>query len=182
MGVMFDLASSPECLKELECELPKSSALDRKRWASRILQEHIDLKELSHLLFQKKEIALRFLWLLSEIGEQDPKALLHHLPYLFKLREQGEHVDLHAQFATYWLIAGVPNENEAAAINLLFGLLNSSVANVTTKSRALLVLQALTSKFPELKNELKVCLEEQLNRNTKNFNKQAMKMLEALDG
>ena len=48
------------------------------------------------------------------------------------------------------------------------------------KSRALFVLTKLVKKYPELKNELKLCLEDQMDKNTDSFRKRAMKELKLL--
>ena len=74
----------------------------------------------------------------------------------------------------------VGDQNEARAIDLLFSWLQSANTNVTTKSRALLVLFRLTKKYPELRNELKICIEEQMDRYTVDFAKRAKKILNEL--
>lgn len=42
-------------LKELKSSLPKSSYEQRKKWATFILEQNIDLKELAELLSVKKK-------------------------------------------------------------------------------------------------------------------------------
>ena len=74
-------------------------------------------------------------------------------------------------------IVGVPPENEGRAIDLLFQWLLSADTNVTIKSRSLWVLLKLTKKYPELKNELKLCLQDQMDKYTNDFKKRATKIL-----
>lgn len=166
-----------EFYHKLEHALPKSTADERMKWASIIIDRNYDLKELSKLLFENKQISTRFLWLLSDIGGIDSKVLFDELPYLFNLRDKINHLETKASFANYWLLVGVPIQNEAEAITLLFEWLQSNEVNVHTKSRSLFVLFNLTKKYPELKNELKLCLEDQLDKNTPDFNKRANKIL-----
>ncbi len=172
--------SDIEFYDELKSALPKSTTQERKIWASIIIQSEFDIKALSKLLLCKKEIASRFLWLLSEIGEINADKLHQELPFLFELNKTDKPLNFQTSFATFWLIAGVPHENEALAIDLLFGWLQSPNINVTTKSRSLFVLVNLTKKYPALKNELKLCLEDQMDKNTKDFNRRAKKVLDGL--
>ena len=167
--------------KELENSLPKSTSDDRKIWASTIIREDLDIKYLSKLVLCKEEVASRFLWLLSEIGEIDSSKLFKELPFLLDLNDKIKHVDTEASFANYWLISGVPIENEAKAIDLMFTWIQSADVNVTAKSRSLFVLFNLTKKYPELKNELKICLEDQMDKNTKDFSKRVKKILNKLE-
>ncbi len=173
MNVNF---SNTEFYKELESFLPKSNAEKRKMWATTIIEEDIDIKYLSELLKCEQRIAIRFQWLLSEIGGLNPNKLFIELPYL--LDQFKSLTPIHqTHLATLWHIVGVPTENEAIAINLLFQWIISPDTNVTIKSRSLLVLVTLTKKYPELKNELIFCLENQMDKHTNDFKKRTNKLL-----
>lgn len=161
----------------LESSLPKSTAEQRKIWASIIIKQKVDIKFLSKLLWCNKKIASRFLWLLSDIGELNQKYLYNELPYLYQLSDKITHINFKTSFATYWLICGIPNENESIAIELLFDWVQSENINITTKSRSLFALFNLTKKYPELKDELKFCLENQKDKHSKDFRKRVNKIL-----
>jgi len=145
-------------------------------WATTIIEKNLDIKALSELLKCERKIATRFLWLLSEIGELNPNRLFVELPFLLNLCDNLNQ-DYKTSFANFWLIAGVPSENEGEAIDILFKWLLSTDTNVTIKSRSFLVLFNLTKKYPELKNELKLCLNDQMDKHTNNFKKRAIKIL-----
>lgn len=166
---------------ELLTSLPQSSAEDRKVWAAQIIKTRSDIKELSKLALHEDTIANRFLWLLSEIGELDPDYLYQYLPYLLQFRNQLNHLTTEASFANFWLISGVPEENEAQAIDLLFTWIQSDKCNVTAKSRSALVLFKLTLKYPDLKNELKLSLQDQTSKHTPDFDKKIQKILTQLN-
>lgn len=161
---------------DLEFSLATSTGEKRKIWAATIIEKNIDIKYLSKLLKCEQKIAIRFLWLLSDIGILNPNKLLAELPFLFDLCEHLNPI-YKTSFASFWLYAGVPSENEGKAIDLLFHLLLSNDTNVTIKSRALFVLFKLTKKYPELKNELKICLKDQMAKHTNDFEKRATKIL-----
>lgn len=168
--------STPKFYKELKSSLPTSTAEKRKIWATAIIEKNIDIKYLSKLLMCEQKIAIRFLWLLSELGTINPNKLLIELPFLLDLCDDLNPVYKKA-FANYWLIVGVPMENEGQAIDLLFQWLLSADTNVTIKSRSILVLFKLTKKYPELKNELKICLQDQMDKHSHDFKKRASKIL-----
>lgn len=173
---MSDNFSYSEFYRELETSLPTSTAEKRRIWATTIIEKNIDIKELSNLLKGEQKIAIRFLWLLSEIGTFNQSKLYDVLPYFLDLSVYLD-PNYKSSFASFWHIVGVPPENEGIAIDLLFQLLLSHNTNVTIKSRALLVLFKLTKKYPELKNELKLSLEEQKDKYSKDFEKRVDKIL-----
>ena len=168
--------SNTEFYRELETSLAASNGGQRKMWATTIIENDIDIKKLSGLLKCEQKIATRFLWLLSDIGILNPDKLLAELPFLLNFCDHLNPV-YQASFASFWLYAGVPPENEGRAIDLLFQLLLSKNTGVTIKSRAVFVLLKLTKKYPELKNEFRICLEEQKDKHSNDFRKRAAKIL-----
>lgn len=172
--------SSTEFYEELKSSLPASNMEIRKVWVTTIIEQDVDLKDLSGLLRCEQKVASRFLWLLSEVGLSDPNKLFSELPFLLDFCEQLDPA-YKKSFASFWLITGVPPENEGQAIEYLFQWLLSADTNVTIKSRALLVLFKLTKKYPELKNELKLCLQDQMKKYSHDFEKRVAKVLKELE-
>ena len=164
---------------ELEAGLPASSGQQRIAWAEIIVQHDLSLQDLAALLKSGPRVATRFLWLLSDVGIQSPEKLLRELPELFRLSPTLPPTQKCA-FASLWNIAGVPKQNEAEAIELLFQWFMSPEINVTMKSRSLWVLARLTQKYPDLKNELALCIKDQMSRYTREFEKRAAKILTEL--
>ncbi len=174
------MVARQDFLKNLKSSLPKSSYEQRKMWAIYILEKNIDLKELAELLKYEKEIATKFLWMLSDIAILSPNRLLSELSYLLTLCGTINQ-DYKTYFASYWLYVGVPSENEGEAIDLLFQFIVSPKTNITVKSRSALVLFNLTKKYPELKNELRYSLKDQLNKYSKDFDKRVARILKLID-
>lgn len=153
----------------------------RTLWIKQIVDEEIDIKELCELfLYQDKTTALRFSWFLSEIGLYKPKVLFDILPYLFEQREQTSIKDFTYSFVKYWRIAGVPEENKAVAVNLLFEWLTAPNTSVSVKTHSMEVLYGLTKEFPDLKNELITSIEDQLNKTKVSFGVKAKDILHTL--
>ena len=171
----------PAFLAELKAELPTSTATQRSQWASTIVEQQLDIPALATLLHAPQPIATRFCWLLSELGELSPNTLHKALPYLLNLSNTITHINIKPAFANYWRIAGVPEQNEAQAIHLLFGWLQAPSTSVTIKGRAMLVLQTLCSKHPDLRGELLQTLQQQQHLHSPNFAKRVAKVLQALE-
>ena len=169
-----------EFYNKLETSLPTSTVDIRNKWVSEIIENKIEIKDLSKLLWSGKRVSTRFLWLLSEIGMMNPDILHKELPFLLQLGDEISHFDFKKSFASFWLISGVPLKNESQAIDLLFNWIQSVSTDVTTKSRALLVLFELTKKYPELKNELRICLADQIIKEQNGFTKRAKKIMDQL--
>jgi hypothetical protein len=165
--------------RELQSSLATSTGAQRRAWALTIAKQNVDLKELSALLKEEDKAAKRFLWLLSDVGLASPEALSAALPFLLKVCGQFRPAYT-ISFASLWHIVGVPPADEAQAIDLLFRWVQSAHSNATMKTRSFWVLMQLTKKYPELKNELKLCLEDQMDNYSQDFRKRAVKLLHEL--
>lgn len=166
--------------EELKSSLASSSGAERKSWALTIISEDIPLIDLFPLLSYEGKTASHFLWLVSDVGLQHPEKLCAELPVLFEYVEQN-HPQYLSSFASWWHYVGVPEENEAKAIDHLFKWFLSAETTVTIKTRALWVLVELSKKYPDLKQELKLCLSDQMDKYSKDFKKRAEKILIGLE-
>lgn len=168
-------------INTIQQSLKSSTIQERALWIKQIIDEEIDITQLCDLfLYQDRTTALRFSWFLSEIGMYKSTALLAVLPYLFERREQTSIEGFTYSFVKYWRIAGVPQENKGAAINLLFEWLTASNTSVSVKTHAMEVLFGLTKEFPDLTNELITCIEDQLDKTKVSFGIKAKGILETL--
>ncbi len=168
---------TPLNVNHLEDGLASSSAADRKAWAQDIIQNDIHLPDLFPLLEKKYTVRSRFIWLLSDIGEADPLRLRKALPALYTLSQKIQYTPLDEAFARYWLLAGVPLEQEGLAIDRMFQLLQGYTVNVSIKFNAHRVLENMIAKYPELRDEWLLALEDQLGKHTENFDKVIQKTL-----
>ncbi|MGL2967055.1 hypothetical protein [Flavobacterium sp. XGLA_31] len=173
MNPIFSIA---DFYAELESSLSQSTMEIRKKWVAVILENNVALQDLFPLLDSEPKTANRFLWLLSEIGIAHQEKLLTTLPLLLEAYD-NLNPKYRTSFASFWYLVGVPPENEGKATDLLFQWLLSKETNVTIKSRSLSVLFQLTKQYPELKQELTHCLEDQMHKHSPSFAKKANKIL-----
>lgn len=166
--------------RELESSLYGSTAAQRQTWAKTILQNGIEIIELAELLKAERRIAVRFLWFLTEVGMLAPDKLFNALPFLLDYCK-SQPADYQQSFVSYWLIAGIPTEQETSAINLCFEWLMAAKTNSTIKTRCIWLLQRLAKKYPDLKNELTLCILAQKDKYSQDFERRAIKILKELE-
>ena len=166
-------------LRELQSELPASLTAQRMVWARRIAKQRLTIADLALLLYGDVKVCRRFCWLLSDIGLEHPAWLRAALPDLWtetdQLEAQGRSIRL--AFASWWRLAGVPEEQEGLAYDYCLQWLQTAHTDVTTKSRALMVLLPLVEKHPDLLPELQLVLKEVRDAHSASFRKQVDKAL-----
>jgi len=137
----------------LRKHLSHSTTAERKIWANQLVIDEHELSELFPLLFENPKTCSRFLWLLSDVGIKRPSTLLAILPELLTLREKINY-KTEPSFANYWLIAGVPEENEGEVFDLLILWVSNPKVDKSAKVRSIKVLRKLCHKHPELIEEV----------------------------
>jgi hypothetical protein len=177
---MNEKISQADFLNLLLASLPGSSGADRKLWARLIVENNFDIEVLSVCLDKDYKVASRFLWLLSGVGEYDGAFLGKHIHFLFEKSQSRASLNFDTSFAKYWFLAGIPEDHEGIATDLLFKWLNAPDVNVSIKFYVLSTLFNLCQKYPELKDEFSASIEDQLNKNKPSFDKKAQKILDHL--
>lgn len=165
---------------DLRLHLAGSTFANRRYWAGQIADNDIDLEALLPLLFADRKTAYRFSWLLSDIGEAAPEKLFKVLPYIFSKRHEVDVPEFEQQFVKYWRICGVPEEDKGISIDMMFRWLTDPATTVHIKTISLTMLYKLTKEYPELKNELRLCLETEAEHNSVSFKKKAKEILNKL--
>ena len=162
-----------DILKQLKLELPQSHAETRKHFAQVICEQQIDLNDLLPLAFENETVASRFFWLLSDVGEIDARKLVNFLPKLFSIRDEITYQNIPHSFSRYWNLYGIPEENEAEAIEHLFAWLADSNSKVSVKVHAMRALFKLSKKHEGIRNELVATIHKEIGNSTEQFDKVA---------
>jgi hypothetical protein len=168
----LSISSFSSVLALVKLKLPASTDKNRISLAKHIVEHKVDLIQLNkHFLFGETKMAMRYLWLLTHIGQIDSNQLFNVLPQILENWDRINVKNKEASLANYWLTVGVPIENEGVAIELLFNWLRASYTNETTKSRALKLLVKFSKKYPDIEQELKWSLESQKDIKSTSFQK-----------
>jgi hypothetical protein len=150
---------------------------NRREWAEYILRNGIPLDELVELVSAERKTAMRFMWLTGLLCELKPELISPHAAYFFEKRHTVTFPNYDRSVAKILSLAGIPEHLEGEVSTELFNWLLDPSISVSTKSYALTALCRLSDKHPELKNELKLVVEDQCDKNSVSFQKRAKRFL-----
>ncbi len=156
------------------------SSKNLERLAGHIIENKIPLDSLLDLLDQPRPVPMRFMWMVGGLCVHEPKIVSTCVEKFYLKRNDIKFPNYDRSLAKMFFHAGIPEELEGEIINELFKWLMDPKISVSTKHYALLTLNNSVIKFPELKTELKVVIEDQLDKNTKAWKKMAIKVLNGL--
>ncbi len=165
--------------KEIIKNIGSSYADYRVPLAHKILKQKIPLKELFPILYLEHPTSTRFSWLLGDISVIDPSKSKEIVLEGFKNFDRIKILNFDRTLAKQCLVCGngLPEKLEGEIVDRLFYWLNKHEISVSTKYYSMMALYHLCKKYPDLKNELMVSIEEQASLNTKNFKNCASKLL-----
>lgn len=144
------------------------------------------LEKMSELieLFQQKNqrISVYAGWVLSYIAEQNPTLITKHLPIIIKTLDNKKNNSalIRNVFRTLQFVV-IPKKYEGYVLNKGFEFLNNKNSPIAVKVFAMTVIFNLSKKYPEIQNELKPSLENQLEHASAGFKSRATKILNKLD-
>ncbi len=168
-------------LDELEYSLlMDDSDTNRKKWAEQIVDKKIPLLELTPLLDAGKRAATRFIWMVGDLCELEPAVVFPAITHFWSKRNTVDITNYNRSLAKMFWLCGIPEKIEGEAVNEMFEWLTDPEAIVSTKNYSLLALGNLTGKYPELEQEIRMVIEDQLNKNSVAFEKCAQKVLKQL--
>lgn len=166
--------------QELLIELGKSTGEQRAAWVQRIVTENMDLGDFTDLLMVDPPVSTRFSWMLSELGVVAPEKLRPHLSHLFAQREQVKAEEFAYKFGKYWLLAGIPEQDEGLAVDLLLNWLGDPVVKIYHKHYILKSLMHICELYPGLREEVRLVIEAVQDMHTATFRKQVLACLARL--
>lgn len=154
---------------------------NRRRWAEHLIRNAIPLEGLLEIALSEGKVAMRFLWLIGGICDAKPEAVAPCVSWFFEKRHEIRVPNYERSLAKFLALAGIPEVLEGEAGTELFRWLSDPDTIVTTKTYAMRALFALSRKYPDLRHELKLVIEDQLEKNSVSFRKQAGKVLQELE-
>ena len=175
--------SSASIKKEIIKNIGSSYADYRIPLAHKILKKEIPLKDLFPVLYLEHPTSTRFSWLLGDISVIDPSKSKEIIVEGFKNFGRIRILNFDRTLAKQCMVCGndLPQKLEGEIVDRLFYWLNTPGIPVTTKYYSMMALFNLLQKHPDLKNELKISIAEQLPLNTENFKNCAKKLLVKLN-
>jgi hypothetical protein len=167
--------------KKIETSLiTNDTEINRKYLAKKIISEKIDLRGLLYILDSDRNIATHFIWLVGHICELSPEIVFPAIKDFFLHRKKTQIKNYDRSLAKMFMYCGIPEEIEGEATTLMFEWILSPDVIVSTKNYSAIALYNLTAKYPELKSELILTIQEQLNKNSISFKQTASRVIKNL--
>jgi hypothetical protein len=157
-----------------------SSDASLKKWVHYIVENNIALTDLISLLHAERKVAMRFTWLVGGLCELKPEVVFPTVSYFYSKRNEIPFPNFDRSLAKMFWLSGVPEEIEGEVIDDLFKWILDAKITVSTKVYTISALYNLSVKHIELKNELKLVIEDQLGKNSIAFEKRAAVILKKL--
>ena len=161
-------------------EIGKSSSVERNIFAREIIENKIPISDLLEILFLEHPVSTRFSWLLGDISSRQPFLAPVILVFCFQNIKKIKIKDIDRVVAKQSYLCGaknIPKAIEGELVDQLFEWLTDSKSSISTKSFCLWALDQLCEKYPDLRMELNLAIQDQLEIHSKGFKKRALKVL-----
>jgi len=138
--------------------------------------------ELFYLFLESEyRINQRAAWPLSYCVIDHPELISRHFSRLVKnLHKPGIHDSIKRNTVRLLQHIDIPKRFHGALMDLCFNYISSPHEAVAVKAFSLSVLQNLSANYPEIKNEIKLIIEERWPHETAAFRSRAKKFLQTL--
>ena len=120
----------------------------------------------------------RSAWAVRYVGENAPELMAPWLPVLVaRLREPGIHDAVKRNVLNVFESVEAPDTLYEELADLCFGYLAHPQEAIAIRCASMTILEQVCRKIPELKPELRLLLEDQLDHSSAGFQSRARKML-----
>lgn len=179
------MKTNPIAISSLIAEISDSlnkenSEVNRKYWSDYIITSQIKLEDIKAIIHHPHPIGIRFSWMLGNLCALKPELLAPVLPYFYTNTHKIQIPNFNRTLAKMFFYVELPEALEGEIMSDLFEWLADPKVLVTTKHFSLKALYKLSLKYPEIKSELKLTIEEQLYKYTQAFDKQLQLTLHLL--
>ena len=164
-------------------KIKKSILKDRSKenignWAKKLKEKPDDIDDVISLIDQSKDLSFRIIWMLGHLSIISPGILNHHIIELYKKRKSVSYRGYDREFVKILCYNQIPEALEGEIIDQLFHWLCDGNKDVAVKVYSMELLYKVSQKYPELKNELKEVLLDQMDKNTIAFKTRAGKIIQ----
>lgn len=157
-----------------------NSGDSRKELALFIKQKNLQVINLLDIFNRETKARVRFTWLLGDIGEIAPELITSAVKELFSIYKETNITGFDRTMAKVFWQIGIPEPIEGEVIDLLFNWVMCPDKKVAVKVYSISALLNVCKKYPDLKQELRVVINDQLDKNSIAFKVRARDVLKEL--
>lgn len=125
-------------------------------------------------------VTQRASWIVRHCYDAYPWLLQKHMKAIIENMQGPVHVAVKRNTLRMLQFIDIPEELLGLTAELCFDFLNSGKESIAVKANAMTVLFNIVKKYPDLKEELKITIEEQLPFGSTGFKNRGSKILKAL--
>ena len=125
-------------------------------------------------------VTQRAAWVVSHCSDSYPWLLDNHLKSIIENLQEPVHDAVKRNTLRILQFKDIPEDLMGIAADICFQFLNSGKEAIAIKAHSMTVLYNIVKKFPELKEELKISIEEQMPFGSAGFRSRGKKILFAL--
>jgi len=166
----------------LQKELFKDYSKPHTAWVAKKIgpnQEAFD--ELIELMLGDDiKVAQRAAWVFSHCLDEYPWLIEKHLEILINNLATTSNVAVKRNTVRILQFVDIPEELLGITADICFSILNSSKETIAVKAHSMIILFNIVKKYPEMKEELKVSIEEQLPFASAGIKNRGQKILKAI--
>lgn len=149
--------------------------------ARKIGKNPTEFKKIIDIIYKEKApLPHRASWLLAVINDKHPELLQPYLSKFIDTIEQFQVDGVKRNMMNVLAKHHIPGKLQGKAVDVCFRLLLSPDETVVVKTEAMQTIANITMHYPELKNELKLAIDDQLPRTTAAFHARARHILKKL--
>lgn len=140
-----------------------------------------EFKKIIDIIYKEKApLPQRASWILSAVNDQHPKLLKPYISKFIDTIRQFKIDGIKPNMIMVLASQNIPEKLQGKLVNLCFDLMLSPDETVVVKVHAMQAIANISKYHPELKNELKAAIEDQLPKTSAAFNARAKHILKEL--
>ncbi|WP_321308412.1 hypothetical protein [Marinifilum fragile] len=148
--------------------------------AQSIAKDPKHVRQLWKWCISNEKHSWRATWLMDKVYGIDPNLVRLYIPKMIALIPKLEDESKQRQYLKLISYEPLPRDISGEFINRCFDLLINATTAVAVKVHAMQILYNFSSREPDIKNELALILEEQMEHGTAGFCSRAKKLLKTL--
>ncbi|WP_018341709.1 hypothetical protein [Cytophaga aurantiaca] len=161
--------------------LKEHSLVQTKKISYWAAESKTNLKQLMQYFIGKDKILVqRASWAASKVYELKPEWFDVYIPQLIACLEKPIHGSVRRNSLRIMQTMQIPDEYQSSLIDRLFILLSDPKEESAVKAFGMTVAYNVIKRYPELGNELKIIIEDQLPYATPSFKSRANKIIKKL--
>jgi len=165
--------------EEILYEHSKAQALRLAAYIGRDAEKFAELVDL--VLAEDKKLSPRAAWVMSHCANVHPDLVVPHIGTMITVLESSPHVAVRRNITRVFQLVDIPEIHQGKLVNICFDvLLNPKAANAV-RVFSMSILYNITLQQPELRDELRIVIEDMLPHGTPAIKSRGKRILKAMN-